>query len=67
MEGVKVVENTHHLWKAMDLADVEELKDLHLKTEGGVDHQYDLNVSQHRIRIQIRRIHEKKQKYMIQR
>ena len=29
-------ENSHDLWKAMDLTDVQELKCLHLKAKAGI-------------------------------
>lgn len=38
-EEVKVSENTHDARKAVHLADVEELKNFHLKAEARVDHQ----------------------------
>ena len=58
-----MIEDTHHLWEAMDLADVEELKDLHLKTEGGVDHEYHLEVPQHQKTIRANVTNEAERKH----
>ena len=38
---IQVGQNAHNLGHPMHLADVQELKYLHLKTETGVDHQED--------------------------
>ena len=42
-EVVEVGQHTHDLWEAVNLADVEELKDFHLEAETGVYQQQNLN------------------------
>ena len=39
LESVEVCENAHHSRKSMNLTNIEELEDLHLKTKAGVDEE----------------------------
>ena len=39
LESVEVCENAHHSRKPMNLTNIEELEDLHLKAKVSVDHE----------------------------
>ena len=45
-QKVQVSEYTHDFWKAMHLADIQELKDLHFKAKTGINQEQYLKRSQ---------------------